>query len=329
MTDLDDPHEHRPRLPAYAKRDADERLLRTLNEAIAGISLDEIESGATDQLPILYVVGAPRSGTTLLAQLLIGCFRVGYISNLTARFYRRPVIGVALQRMLDPEFDDRLDLSSAFGVTRGPWGQHEFGYFWRHWLQLDRCPTHCLDTEARARVDTDGLGRALRQELLAVFSRPLVLKNIICGFHATLLSRVHERSIFLHIERPERDVVRSVLNARKVRYGAHETWWSIKPPTWPFPDTLGDPVLEVVRQIRDTKSKIREELASPGIHALEVDYLQLCRDPSAILNEVAAIVARLGGSLDQRAEVPRQLTPSPGAELERAMERRVLQALGQ
>ena len=51
----------------------------------------------------LHVVGVPRSGTTLLAQLVASHLNIGCINNLIAAFWRAPVYGVRLSRKLLPE----------------------------------------------------------------------------------------------------------------------------------------------------------------------------------------------------------------------------------
>ena len=40
---------------------------------------------------VCFVLGPPRSGTTLLYELLLTRFRFAYFSNLAHRFYRTPV----------------------------------------------------------------------------------------------------------------------------------------------------------------------------------------------------------------------------------------------
>ena len=110
-------------------------IINRMNDALIN---DELASGSNldePSLPIIFVTGMPRSGTTLLAQLLIYRFRLGYVTNLISRFWKAPSYGIALARSLcaDPGAAS-VSLESRFGFTAGCEGHHEFGWYWRRWL---------------------------------------------------------------------------------------------------------------------------------------------------------------------------------------------------
>ena len=50
--------------------------------------------------PILFIVGCPRGGTTLLYQYLSYSGLFTYPTNFLSRFYFAPVLGARLQQML-------------------------------------------------------------------------------------------------------------------------------------------------------------------------------------------------------------------------------------
>jgi LPS sulfotransferase NodH len=304
-----DPHEHAGRRAPFAKDAAAEALLAAANEELATLAVPPPDEAAAS-LPLVYVVGAPRSGTTLVHQLLARHLPLGYVDNVTARFWRRPSVGVALSRQVLGEPGTRaFALGSRHGVTDEPAGPHEFGYFGRRWLRLDDAPTHHLDDAAQARVDADGLGAALA-ELRSAFGRPVVLKNVICGFHARLLTAIHPPSLFVHVVRDTEEVARSILQARLDRYGEYGAWWSLKPSTWPFHGL--SPAAAVVRQALDCRAEIADELAAEEVRALEVAYAELCADPRALVDRVAEEVGALGTALPVVGDVPARLTASAG-----------------
>ena len=49
---------------------------------------------------LVFVVGLPRSGTTLLTQVLAYCLDAGYVNNFAARFWLAPVHGLRLSRLM-------------------------------------------------------------------------------------------------------------------------------------------------------------------------------------------------------------------------------------
>jgi LPS sulfotransferase NodH len=322
-----DPHEHGERLPGHRKNDAAEALLVAANAALQNAPLPHVgDAEGAAAMPIVYIVGVPRSGTTLLHQLAAGHLDVGYVDNVAARFWLRPSVGLAVSRAVQ-QADDirRLALVSTHGGTEGSAGPHEFGYFWRHWLPLDRSASHHLDATLQAEVDVDGLGNTLRGELLAYAQRPFVFKNVICGFHASLLTRAHAPSLFVHVTRDPKVCVRSILTARKERYGTYETWWSLKPSTYPFADL--SPAEQVVRQVLDCKHEFKEELSAAGVHSVEVRYDDLCAAPADQLERIRLAIEGLGFSLAPVRQPLAPLRASPGPQLPPELEADVDRAL--
>lgn len=316
MADFRDPHERHERREPFRLSDSDERWLQQLNDALADAPLDRPATAAFDSLPVIYIVGAPRSGTTLLSQLCSRHLPVGYIDNLTARFWARPSVGLELSRIvLGPSKREAITFASTHGVSSGVAGPHEFGRFWRHWLQLDRRDTHHLDAAAEAQLDRDGLRRTLVEEMLAVARAPMLFKNVICGFHAAWLTTVHRPSLFIHIERSIADTAASILRSRIERYGSADAWWSLKPSTFEAIAALDDPAAQVVQQVIDCRREFRNELSKPGVSALHVTYADLCRQPSAVLGAIAGAVAALGYPIEPLAGVPAHFEQRPAPEL--------------
>jgi hypothetical protein len=284
-----DPHEPTDRLEAFRKSAALEDYFDALNLALARADLP-MRSGdgeAARGLPILYVVGVPRSGTTLLSQLISRYLPVGYIDNLIARFWLRPSVGIRLSRaVLGTDARREIRLQSTHGATAGVAGPHEFGYFWRHWLGLDRSATHKLDPEELARIDATGLKDALEVEILGSFGAPTVFKNVICGLQASFLSGLHPSSVFVMIHRDPVDAAQSILRARQARYGSESKWWSLKPSSYQEIVEIPDPIGQVARQVRDIHREMTAELRRPGVRALHVDYSRLCEDPAGTLRRI-------------------------------------------
>lgn len=305
---LNDPHESHQRIERYSKNDGDEAFFAALNRTLADAALplqvnSNVDIGA---LPIIYIVGAPRSGTTLLSQLLSRYLPVGYIDNLIARFWQRPSVGIRLSRsLLGNAGREAIAFDSKHGVTQGVEGPHEFGYFWRQWLALDGAETHKLSNREAEAIDGVGLKRALENEILKEFGAPVVFKNVICGFQAEILSRVHPASLFVWIRREPEDVVRSILKCRMERYGRYDAWWSLKPSTYPLLVKIESPVRQVLGQVMDCMREFEQELSKPGVRSLTVEYSDLVNRPDVVLAEVCEAVKSLGFEMSPlRKELP-------------------------
>ena len=145
-----------------------------------------------------------------------------------------------------------------------------------------------------AALDVNGLRQALECELLAEFASPIVFKNVICGFQAEVLSRVHPASLFIWIRRDTEDVVRSILKCRMERYGSYEAWWSLKPSTFERLAKIDLPVMQVTGQVRDCMREFEQELGKPDVHTMTVEYADLLQKPGDVLAQVCMALGGLG-----------------------------------
>jgi hypothetical protein len=302
-----DPHESGLRQAVFRKDEYLEAYFDRLNRHLAGFEVEGIPGG--EKYPVIYVVGLPRSGTTLLSQLISRCLPVGYINNLIARFWRNPVVGIRLsQAAFGPDIREKINLSSTHGVTTDPWGPHEFGYFWRHWLKLDEARTHKLPADILARVERTGLRQAL-DRMAGAFGAPLIFKNIICGFQASFLNEVRPNSLFVLIERDPQAVAVSLLRSRKERYGDASVWWSLKPSTYEEICNIKSQEVQIERQIVDGARDFQEELAKPGVNSIRLSYEALCANPVKSLEMIASATESFGYPMSI-LESPPQLTAS-------------------
>jgi hypothetical protein len=144
---------------------ADDYFIRRLNDPSA---MDPRNSAAQLGIPernpthrLILVCGPPRSGTTLVTQLIAQHFDVGFIDHLTARFYRRPALGAMLRRSV---FGDRhvTDYRSDYGRTSNPLDVHAMGWFWQHHL-AHRFDEYLSNTRLRL------------NEILGAWQKPVVM----------------------------------------------------------------------------------------------------------------------------------------------------------
>jgi len=276
-----------------------DQILGVLNETLAPLERELVASFEAPRYPTIFIIGAPRSGTTLLSQLLITCFELGYINNVAARFWMAPYIGAWLASQLqDFERAPAVGFTSDLGATPEYEGPHEFGYFWRRWFQYG--DTHQLSKEQAEAIDT----RFFRQELAAienVFDRPLLFKNVpALSLQVDFLATALPEAIFIHCRRDHVYAAQSLLLSRLKYYGNKESWLSVKPKEYgrlkerPY-------AKQIAGQIFYTLWRIDEVLASldPSRY-LNIDYEVLCESPVEQLERVAHLVAGTGYELLRR-----------------------------
>jgi hypothetical protein len=272
-------------LSLYAKN----RGLRLLERAL-------IRRHYREDLPIVFIVGAPRSGTTLLFQLIARYVSIGYVNNFMARYFMAPVYGAVRYRRRFGAGPGDIPLESHLGVADGPHSPHEFSYFWQFFTDFGE-RDDLTDSELAA-IDWD----PLRRELLALagwFGQPLVLKSInYVDYNIEWIARVLPQSRFIYITRDPRFVVQSILESRIKRYGTDRAWWSVRPRDFASWDDR-EPLHQVCHQVQDLQRAIAAGLSGlPPSVSHELTYENLVANPAAELQRIAGFV---GGSVRDEA----------------------------
>jgi Sulfotransferase family len=310
--------ETHPRRPAYAKSKAYEALLEGLNADIE--RLGPREPAGAPVLPVIFVVGLPRSGTTLLYQLLAAAGAFEYPTNLIARFYRSPSFGSRIQRLVEPLLErGPMSFRSRAGATTAWYEPHEFGYFWeRHFPFHEH---HEPDAAALAAVDWSRFAAELA-DYQAQTSRPLLFKNVILSF---ILREIADRlptARFIHIRRPPLAVAESMYKLRVEYFGAAEAWLGPRPRE---ACESSPPEEQIACQIDAVAGAIeRAEASIAADRRRAVDYDRLCREPRAV---VAELLRFAGADAAARVdECPESFIP-PARPEERELRARLERAL--
>lgn len=302
-----------PLAPGFAKDPDDERFLARLNATLAPVEAEQYAELAETQAT-LHIVGAPRSGTTLLYQVIAGALDVGYIDNLTAAFWAAPVTGLRLSRKL--ALTPARSFGSAFGRTSDIAEPHEFGYFWNHHLGYpdlsEREPAH------EATIDWEQLRRVIIN-MAAVRERPLVFKPMLLIWHMRAMARVMPRSCFVWIHRDPRDTALSLLRMREAVRGDLAQWASLRPSG--VADDA-DPWYQVAAQVLLLEATIAAAAADLGPDVvMNLPYDELCADPNGAVARVRELIGRHGPAPAVVVDDLAPFQPGPSKGLEEHAER--------
>lgn len=253
--------------------------------------LEGMGDTAQSRSPIL-IIGPPRSGTTLLYQLLVQQFEVAYLSNAHHAFFGAPaVLERLVPRRLRRPPDDQ---GSRFGVTHGWWAPSEAANFWYRFFPLKPHAVEPADLEAER-------GRTLRRAIAALSraaQAPMISKNVVCSVRVEAIAAFVPEMRFVVMYRDHLEVATSILAARKNAQGTYTNWWSVEPANIDELKQL-PPERQVVEQVRAVEQAIdRARKVLSGERFIDVDYAELIADPRSVLDHLAG---RLG------------LTPRPGA----------------
>lgn len=219
------------------------------------------------------IVGLPRSGTTILFQLLARTGVVGYPSNVMAPYWRVPVVGARLQRQL-AQSKPTVSMHSVAGRTREPLDPHEFGYFWRHALGHSSNTLH-PDLEGWS---WDQLQAAL-DSICEAFDAPTVHKNFLALGHGAGMRHHLRRSKFIVLARDPRDVAASLWSVRQKIEVPEEATFGLDPGV----DEGDDLAHRIIAQVRTLEAARRAFIEGDHDDTMVVDYTTLCQSPREVV----------------------------------------------
>jgi LPS sulfotransferase NodH len=277
---------------------ARKRAVRDLNRLLAPLeTIGAREDPALPYRPV-FVVGPPRSGTTLLVQVMIAAFDVGYFSNFLNALWGVPSWAARLVRIagLRPRIEFRSDLGNTttwLGFSEGP----------NYWLRFfpERPQTvsaEDVSPESRARL------RAAVGRLVRAIGKPVVFKTIANTGRLRPLAAALPEALFIVSRRDALEIGHSLLEARRHAHGSYDTWLSYEPPGIEAFRTR-PPYEQVIEQTLRSYDVIRSDVAAIGPERfLEIDYHDLCGDPRAVVARIERFT-----SLPRRSTASRQAIP--------------------
>jgi hypothetical protein len=267
---------------------AEETLLQTF-------CADESTAGA------IFILGAPRTGSTFLYQAMVHAFALPYISNFTNfNFPTNPIVGLAAQNGI------RVDIGfqSSFGKTNGAFQPSEGSAVLMNWFGGGH-PSQILSTQI-----LDGKERHFHRTLAATESLcggPLLTKNPWNCFRANYLTQSLPSARFVWIRRDIRVAALSDLEARYITKNGDAHAWNSATPANIEQLLQLPPVQQVVENQIEFSKAISSALAK---HAegrwIEVWYEDLIADPQVSLDRIGALIKRsVQASYDQRSSIER------------------------
>lgn len=228
-------------------------------------------------LPQLFILGLPRSGTTLIYQYIVHRLKVAYFTNGVGKYRLSPCIVSALQHRLYGEYHS--DFKSSYGKVFGPVAPREAGGFWGRFFDRDEY----IRFEELSVRDIHTLRNSIACMQKTFGNVPFVNKNVKHMLRIEALKRTFPDSYFLYVTRDLEEVALSVLRARYENLGNPRDWWSVKPPN--HVELANMPLAEqVVYQLITLQKKLEDDLLQiPAKRVLQVDYARFCEKPEHLI----------------------------------------------
>lgn len=223
--------------------------------------------------PPIFIVGAPRTGSTLLFQLLIKKYRFAYLNNLQSFFWRTPALFMFLTGNMTHKRAVKFELRSKYGYIPGIFSPSEGGALFRYWFGED--DLSFLQVEKNKPLIRKTIGY-----ISSFASAPFLSKNLYNSMRIQNIFSVFPNALFIWIRRDPRYTSQSLIKMRRALYGSDKRWASVKPHNY-NELLLYEPFEQVVRQIKEIEDEIEEKLKKRSIKEhLSIHYEDLCKYPS-------------------------------------------------
>ena len=258
--------------------------------------------------PPIFIVGPPRSGTTLLYQLMVHHFHLAYFPNIADKYNTAPVIATKFGLKYCKPYVS--DFTSNYGLIESWMAPHEAGGIWNRWY-----PTEYNDgyNYTPAGYFDDKTKHIIYQTVAGIeglFDAPFINKNVKHSVRIQSLVEIFPKALFIQIRRNPFDIVNSIFKSRRVRNQNVNDWWSVMPKEI---HQLRDKnyLEQICGQVFYLEENIEEDIAAVGRERLNVvHYDELCDYPKKVSDKVSAFVSVHGCNLQIKYDVPESFQKS-------------------
>ncbi|WP_322629727.1 sulfotransferase [Halothiobacillus sp.] len=253
--------------------------------------------------PPIFLLGPPRSGSTVIMQVLTDAFKLGYLSNRHCAWFGAPVLA---EKLFHPLTEKSVsDYTSKHGRTEGLDAPSECGAWWYRFFRRDPAYVTLGDVSDRKMM-------AFRRSLMS-FSQsvglPLIFKNLYATLRIEPIAHHVPNALFVVIERDWVDNAQSILKGRNDALGRYDQWWSVPPPDVDALSKL-PPVQQVVGQIQSIHELVVRDIVRLGLEdrTFRIRYEDFCEDVQGTLAAFEAFMKHHGVELEHRFDVPSQFS---------------------
>lgn len=243
----------------------------------------------------IFIVASPRTGSTILTQVVTNQLDVLYFNNLSCRLSTNLFFAFWLSDKLyrnKPHNSHKSYYGST--INQGNNAPSECGKYWYRWLSKSK--HHIRKNELSLKAKNQ-----IKKEVTGVINyhnKPIIFTNNNMGVRIEMISEIFPEAKFIIGDRDPFFTAQSLLQARKIIQGSYEEWWSIMPPN--FDDLIRLPFAkQVVLQHFYINKEIYDKVIIyyPENH-LWINYTSFCEEQKAVMK----IIKKFIGYYDERSD---------------------------
>ncbi|MBE0458635.1 sulfotransferase family protein [Pseudoalteromonas prydzensis] len=232
--------------------------------------------------PLIMIVGAPRTGSTITYQMMSHAFDTFYMSNYLELFF-------SSSYLMSFRYDKKIgqghqSFTSDFGQTKGLSSPNEAENFWCQWFPHDRHYVARDELSARKKKSM----KLAVTALINKYNKPFLCKNLSNGQRLAALYKVFPDMIVVHCVRNPLDTAISILDGKEKFKGDRKQWFGVKPEN--FQELSEKPVMQqIAEQIYFVEERVYQDAMKYGQKRyIQLDYDELLENPQMhmeLLNE--------------------------------------------
>ena len=191
-----------------------------------------------------FIVALPRGASTFLQQLLISSTNIGYISNMIALFWEKPELGAMLQKKFRKN-GFISSFKSQFGNTEGIFEPHEWGFFWRKWLDIKKSDQYF---NQKSNVNW----KDLKFELISIeniLNLPLIFDTAYSNTYFDGINKHLDQPKTIFLFRSPYSVCNSICKARIIKFNNLSTFYAAKPKNFNYIKKIKNPIEQIIAQV--------------------------------------------------------------------------------
>ena len=241
--------------------------------------------------PIIFILGIPRSGSTITYQILNRGTKSFYISNLWNLLYSIPYLG---GKFVKKNYSND-NFNSDKGLVNGINGESEGMKFWSYWIGQS--------LEQKRKKVTNTRIKYIRSVFSSLIcnKKPLITGYLGHVFSIKFIRKFFPGSVFIYLKRDDLSNIYSMVKTYRDfdnnRKGFE--WMSLKPKGWEKKKNL-DVINKIFWQYNTIKKHIENSISVND--TLIVRYEDICVDPHKFLLTVKEFVKKHGIDLDLNLE---------------------------
>lgn len=234
----------------------------------------------------VFILGVPRSGTTIFYQILTSWFDVSYVNNFINLARPNLFLGFSVSNWL---FKNRAHHSfhSKYGKTDSENlnAPSEAGQIWYKWLPEGNLVLDSTNVAAHKKSEFKKTINAI----ISRFDKPIIIKNLYFGLRIKLLKSLFPDAKYIVVKRDSFYVAQSILIARKNKNIDEHQNWSVTPPELSALE-LKDVYERIAAQVCLMEKLILKDLEHVRSENLRVIDYEKLNDIAPILEDLKSFI---------------------------------------